>query len=73
MIQLSDDQFTKLQKSVERIELALIGDECAGIEGLIKRVERHEKSINNGQKIIWLVLGGGSVITIAWNILKDII
>lgn len=70
ILQMTGEEFIDLKQSVNRIETAILGDEAAGIEGMVKKVDRHEKMISSGQKIIWLVLGGGTVFTGLLQILK---
>jgi chromosome segregation ATPase len=63
----------QLKEMIQRVELGVCGDEDKGIEGLVKRVESHEKKIKAGEKIIWIVTGAITLISIvgsAISILK---
>lgn len=55
---------------LRRIYLAVCGDEEAGIEGLVKKVERHDKQLNFLQRITWGFAGAFFVITLIYNVLK---
>jgi len=69
---MTDKDFHALKKSVERIETGIFGDEQAGIEGIVKRVNRHEKLLVNIQRIGWGILGASTLISIILGLLKII-
>jgi hypothetical protein len=66
-----NESANRIEKSVKRIETAVIGDEDAGIEGLAHRVLRHGKSIDGHTRLLWI--GSGVIIFIAgiWEIFKE--
>ena len=57
-----------IKDQLNRIETAICGDECRGIEGIVKRVDRHDKEIKVVQKLIWMISGGVFVISVLWQI-----
>lgn len=50
------------RKKLDAIHSSLVGNEALGHEGLIKKVERHEKWINVANLRIASVIGGSVVI-----------
>jgi len=71
-IELMEKHLVAIKDSSRRVEIAILGDEEAGVEGLVKRVGRHEKAINTGRRILWSIFGGGAVIVFLWEIIKEI-
>ena len=61
-------EIQEIKNQLNRIETAICGDECRGIEGLVKKVDRHEKQLNFHQKAFWMISGGVFVISIIWQI-----
>lgn len=51
-----------IKEQLNRIETAICGDECRGIEGIVRRVDRHDKEIKTVQRLVWAVTGGAGVI-----------
>jgi hypothetical protein len=61
----TSNDLAELRKITDRILRTLIGDEEMAQEGLVYKVERHEKYINK-QKLFWakmsgMAIGGGAV------------
>ena len=59
-----------LKEMVRRIEVAILGDEGAGIEGLVKKVERHDRQLQMIQRMVWIGAGVALVFTIGYNVVK---
>jgi len=58
---------SEVHESQKRIEMAMFGDPEAKIDGLVHKVERHEKKVNRHEKLIWVVSG----FVAAWEIIKE--
>ena len=58
-----------LVDDVRTIKMAIIGDKTAGIEGLVKRTDRHEKQLSTLQKVGWGIGGATFLMSIIWAIL----
>lgn len=43
---LNEEEKTMLFKKLEDIEMALVGNEKLGVEGLVRRVDRHEEKLD---------------------------
>jgi len=65
-----DDRIEKIEKSLSRIETAILGDQCAGVEGLVNRVNTHDYKIKNIERMMWTVAGGAAVIIFIVEIWK---
>ena len=62
-----------LKDMVRRIEVAICGDEAAGITGIIKKVVRHEKQITALQRLVWILTGAVTMLTVIWAVFKEFI
>jgi len=69
---MTQKEYNELIKIIQRIETAVLGDECAGIEGIGKRVDKHDRQLSNIQRIQWISVGVVGVILVGWEILKFI-
>ena len=69
---MTPKEWNELKKMVQRIETAVLGDECAGIDGMVKRVDKHDRQLTNIQRIQWVSVGVVGVIAVGWEILKFI-
>jgi hypothetical protein len=58
-------QIQDIHDKVNRLYTAVCGDECLGVEGTIKKVDRHERYIENDKKMKWTIAGGVAVISSA--------
>ena len=63
---------TAIEKSIKRIEVAIIGDDDADIEGLASKVRRHEKQLNTIQRVMWIGSGAVGLTLIIWEIFKEV-
>lgn len=70
---MTDREMKELKESVKRIETALCGDESAGITGIVKKVFRHEKQITALQRIVWVLTGAVTTLSIVWTVFKEIL
>jgi hypothetical protein len=61
-----------IDQSVKNIETALIGSEKIGLEGMVSRVNKHEKSIQSMNRIIWIGTGCAGLIVVLWEVIKVI-
>lgn len=77
MCQISDRILEKLQKDVEEIKVALLGNEYNPAGGLLCRTNELEKELeklkDRYNKIMWMAGGAGAIIAILFNILKEIL
>jgi len=64
---ISDTQ-SAILASQKRIEMQILGDPDAKIEGIASKVERHEQSIQVGQRIAWIAIGICGFASILWTI-----
>ena len=55
--QVMQEKMNKMDSKIDRILRTLIGDEEMAQEGLVYKVDRHEKYIES-QKVLWAKLSG---------------
>lgn len=66
---MTDKSIKKIEEKVDKMYNALVGDTRLGNEGLVKKVNRHEKFIND-QRTKWAkIYGGMGVIGVVWTLL----
>jgi len=68
-IQVDEDDFKSLVKSVTRIETALLGDKRMNVVGIADKVASHSKYINADRKFKYIATGalaGGNIGFMAW-------
>jgi hypothetical protein len=68
-IQVDEDDFKNLVKSVTRIETALLGDKNMNVVGIADKVSAHSRYINNDRKFKYLAtgaIGGANIGFFAW-------
>ena len=63
-------ELQKLKESVERIELAICGDEKNGIEGIVKKVNKHDKQLTQIQRVSWGIAGAAFLVSLIASIYK---
>lgn len=67
----------EINKKLDRLNMALIGDKDLKVEGLAQKVDRHDEHLTKIDRRNWSILGGLSVITaLGWiyqTFLKDIV
>jgi len=51
-----------ISQDLKEIKMAVIGSDQLGIEGIVKKVEKHEQYINIDKKQKWSIAGGTAVI-----------
>lgn len=56
-------QQREMKEVLNRIELAVCGSDKDGIDGLVKKVKKHDDYIEFDKKQKWLIAGGISVLT----------
>lgn len=61
----TSSELADLKKAIDRILITLVGDNEMAQEGLVKKVERHEKYIED-HRLIWakltgIAIGGGAI------------
>ena len=59
---MTQENFEKLNDSVERIERAIVGDKVMGHRGLADRVEWIERKLATHEKQLWKWIGALGVI-----------
>lgn len=73
MNNVSDQILAKLQKDIEEIKLALLGNEYNPTAGLVYRTTEAERQLEKLRtrmdRIIWTASGGAAVLTVVLNIL----
>jgi len=71
-IKTSVGEINKVQAAIfasqKRIEMQILGDPEAMIEGIANKVDRHEKAIQAGQRITWIAIGIGCMVGVLWTI-----
>lgn len=65
-----NETLRQLRESNTRIETALMGDEKAGIEGVVKKLGRHDKYISNSKRRTAYYSGFGAAIVAAWEFVR---
>jgi hypothetical protein len=68
---MTEEQSASLVKSVERIELALLGDEAMGQTGLIKNQKDHAKRITRIESWGTTLITAGGLLTVAYKVIVD--
>jgi hypothetical protein len=61
-LKMNDDRFKKLEDSIERIEVALLGDKEMGNTGIAQRLRDVEKKCHYHGRII-------TYVTMAWTVI----
>lgn len=54
--EIKKDQI-KILSTVTELKVAICGSEKIGVEGLIKKVKKHDIYIENEKKVRWLIAG----------------
>lgn len=67
----SGDEMKLLTESVKKIELAILGDEEIGHEGLVKQSKNHDGRIKRLENIVMYGAGGIGFISLAYSLLRD--
>lgn len=66
-----EEQIKEIHNKVERLFTAVCGDECLGVEGVVNKVDRHDRYIENDKKMKWTIAGAvtviSSIIAALWN------
>ncbi|MFA5301001.1 MAG: hypothetical protein WC389_22640 [Lutibacter sp.] len=62
-------EYEELKDMIKRIELAVCGDEKTGVEGLVRRVSRHDEKIRIGERIAWAFGGMIALISASLTII----
>lgn len=70
-IHMTNKETADLMVMIRRIETAILGDCEAGVEGMVKKVDRHEKQLQTIQRILWVGTGVVSVIALLWTLFKE--
>lgn len=55
--QLTKKDLEPILSSINRIEFALLGDDKMQIEGIVHKVKKHEKHVNNAHKRAGILTG----------------
>jgi hypothetical protein len=62
----------EMNQTLKNIEIALVGSDKIGLEGMVSRVNKHENSIQVMQKIIWVGTGCVGLIVVLWEVIKEL-
>ena len=62
---MTQENFEKLQESVDRIERAIVGDKAMGHRGIADRIEWVERKVAGHEKQLLKWMGGLAVVAVA--------
>lgn len=65
---LKETQNTILEMVTE-LKMAVIGSDKIGVDGLVQKVMKHEKYIDNDKRQKWMIAGGVAVISFIISII----
>jgi hypothetical protein len=69
---MSQTEFNQLMlEKMNRIEIALCGDEKAGITGVVPKVKRHEKKLAVIERAMWSIGGAVALLTVLWAVFSE--
>lgn len=71
---MSKDEETRLERierKLDRVVLAVYGDEEAGAMGLVFRVNNHAKRLRRIERIVAYVIGAAFIVGAAWRIFTE--
>lgn len=65
---MSEDQFTKLQSAVERIERGLFGDHDLKLPGIAGTQQDHERRLKRIERTVVYLTGAAGCAVLVWTI-----
>lgn len=70
--EMSQTEFNQLiLDKMNRIELAVCGDERAGVTGVVPKMKQHEKRLTVIERVMWSIGGAVTLLSILWAIFAE--
>jgi hypothetical protein len=70
--EMSQAEFNQLiLDKMNRIELAVCGDERAGVTGVVPKIKQHEKRLTVIERVMWSIGGAVTLLSILWAIFTE--